>query len=114
MNGREINRMLPTDVGACCGTTRFGNGDKSPARHGGRYRPNASWWGCQRAPSWQLDALGPVGAPLTDNYIQPACVGGSSRGGPVRYAIVDGMNVRDSRVHSIHPGGRQPPAKSCW
>jgi hypothetical protein len=26
-------------------------------------------------------------------------------GGPLRYAIVDGMNARDSRVHNYPPGG---------
>jgi hypothetical protein len=43
-----------------------------------------------------------------------ACVGGIIQSsGPLRFAIVDGMNVRDSRVHNYPPYGTPHQAKSC-
>jgi putative SOS response-associated peptidase YedK len=33
--------------------------------------------------------------------------------GPLRYAIVDGMNVRDSRSHNYPPRGTLRPARNC-
>ena len=42
----------------------------------------------------------------------PSCVGGSSRAaGRFRYAIVDGMNVRDSRVHNYPPRWNAAPSQ---
>ena len=35
-----------------------------------------------------------------DHYIRPMCGRVIQSGGPLRYTIVDGMNVRDSRVHN--------------
>jgi len=32
-------------------------------------------------------------------------------GGPLRYAIVDGLNVRDSRVHSYPPRWNAAPSQ---
>jgi hypothetical protein len=32
-------------------------------------------------------------------------------GGPLRYAIVDGMNVRDSRVHNYPPRWNAAPSQ---
>ena len=37
---------------------------------------------------------------LTDDYIPSMCGRVIQSGDPLRYAIVDGMNVRDSRVHN--------------
>jgi putative SOS response-associated peptidase YedK len=34
-----------------------------------------------------------------DDYIRPMCGRVIQSSGPLRYAIVDGMNVRDNRVH---------------
>jgi hypothetical protein len=39
----------------------------------------------------------------TDNYISGMCGRVIQSSGPLRYAIVDGMNVRDSRVHNYPP-----------
>jgi hypothetical protein len=35
--------------------------------------------------------------------VRPMCGRVIQSSGPVRYAIVDGMNVRDSRVHNYPP-----------
>jgi hypothetical protein len=48
-----------------------------------------------------------------DDYMPPMCRRVIQSGGPVRYAIVDGMNVHDSRAHNIRRGGTRPPANSC-
>jgi hypothetical protein len=40
---------------------------------------------------------------LTDDYIQAMCGRVIQSSGPLRYAIVDGMNVRDSHVHNYPP-----------
>ena len=35
--------------------------------------------------------------------------------GPLRYAIVDGMNfLRDSRVHNYPPRWNAAPSRHCW
>ena len=36
-------------------------------------------------------------------YIRAMCGRVNQSSGPLRYAIVDGMNVRDSRVHNYPP-----------
>jgi SOS response associated peptidase (SRAP) len=41
--------------------------------------------------------------PLTDDYIPAMCGRVIQSSGPLPYAIVDGMNVRDSRVHKYPP-----------
>jgi len=33
--------------------------------------------------------------------------------GPLRYAIVDGVNVRDSRVHNYPPRWNAAPSQDC-
>jgi hypothetical protein len=38
-----------------------------------------------------------------DDYIRRMCGRVIQGSGPLRYAIVDGMNVRDSRVHNYSP-----------
>jgi hypothetical protein len=35
-------------------------------------------------------------------------------GGPLRYAIVDGMNARDGRVHDYPPRWNATPGQECW
>jgi putative SOS response-associated peptidase YedK len=40
---------------------------------------------------------------LTGDYIRVMCGRVIQSSGPLRYAIVDGMNVRDSRVHNYPP-----------
>ena len=40
---------------------------------------------------------------LTGDYIENMCGRVIQSSGPLRYAIVDGMNVRDSRVHNYPP-----------
>jgi hypothetical protein len=51
---------------------------------------------------------------LLDDYIPSMCGRVLQSSGPLRYAIVDGMNVRDSRVHNYPPrwneiGGLENP-----
>jgi putative SOS response-associated peptidase YedK len=41
-----------------------------------------------------------VGTPQKDEYTPPLCGRVIQSSEPLRYAIVDGMNVRDSRVHN--------------
>src|SRR5215831_13251945 len=48
---------------------------------------------------------------LTDDYIQAMCGRVIQSGGPLRYAIVDGMNVRDSRVHNYPPQWNGAPSQ---
>jgi hypothetical protein len=43
---------------------------------------------------------------LLDDYISGMCGRVIQSSGPLRYAIVDGMNVRDSRVHNYPPRRR--------
>src|SRR5205823_10706343 len=42
---------------------------------------------------------------LSDHYIRTMCGRVIQSSGPLRYSIVDGMNVRDSRVHNYPPRG---------
>jgi hypothetical protein len=49
----------------------------------------------------------------TDDYICGMCGMVIQSSGPLRYAIVDGMNVRDSRVHNYPPRWTPRPAKNC-
>ena len=48
---------------------------------------------------------------LTDDYIRAMCGRVIQSGGPLRYAIVDGMNVRDSRVHNYPPRWNAAPSQ---
>ena len=45
---------------------------------------------------------------LMDDYIRHMCGRVIQSSGPLRYAIVDGMNIRDSRVHNY-----PPPSMTC-
>jgi hypothetical protein len=51
---------------------------------------------------------------LIDDYIALMCGRIIQSSEPLRYAIVDGMNVRDSRVHNYPPAGMARRAKSYW
>jgi hypothetical protein len=46
---------------------------------------------------------------LTGDYMQAMCGRVIQSSGPLRYAIVDGMNVRDSRVHNYPPRWNAAP-----
>jgi hypothetical protein len=48
---------------------------------------------------------------LTDNYIPAMCGRVIQSSGPLRYAIVDGKNVRDSRVHNYPPRWNAAPSQ---
>jgi putative SOS response-associated peptidase YedK len=49
--------------------------------------------------------------PLTDDYIRAMCGRVIQSSGPLRYAIVDGMNVHDSRVHNYPPRWNAAPSQ---
>jgi putative SOS response-associated peptidase YedK len=46
-----------------------------------------------------------------DDYMPPMCGRVIQSSGPVRYAIVDGMNVRDSRLHNCPPRWNAAPSQ---
>ena len=48
---------------------------------------------------------------LIDDYIGAMCGRVIQSAGPLRYAIVDGMNVRDSRVHNYPPRWNAAPSQ---
>jgi putative SOS response-associated peptidase YedK len=48
---------------------------------------------------------------LTGDYIQNMCGRVIQSSGPLRYAIVDGMNVRDSRMHNYPPRWNGAPSQ---
>jgi hypothetical protein len=50
---------------------------------------------------------------LTGDYTRAMCGRVIQSSGPLRYAIVDGMNVRDSRVHNYPPRWNAAPARNC-
>ena len=52
-----------------------------------------------------------LGRVLMDDYIRTMCGRVIQSGGPLRYAIVDGMNVRDSRVHNYPPRWNAAPSQ---
>src|SRR5439155_6592514 len=59
----------------------------------------------------RLRIPGPMLAPtLSDHYIRTMCGRVIQSSGPLRYSIVDGMNVRDSRVHNYPPRWMQRPS----
>src|SRR5262249_57199910 len=65
--------------------------------------PRSGRAGCvQRAMGWHA---------LTDDYIQAMCGRVIQSSGPLRYAIVDGMNVRDSHVHNYPPRWNGAPSQ---
>jgi hypothetical protein len=47
---------------------------------------------------------------LLGDYISRMCGRIIQSSGPLRYAIVDGMNVRDSRVHNYPPRWNAAPS----
>ena len=47
---------------------------------------------------------------LSDHYIRTMCGRVIQSSGPLRYSIVDGMTVRDSRVLNYGRGGMQRPS----
>ena len=52
-----------------------------------------------------------LGRVLMDDYIGTMCGRVIQSSGPLRYAIVDGMNVRDSRVHNYPPRWNAAPSQ---
>ena len=48
------------------------------------------------------------------NHIPAMCGRVIQSSAPITYAIVDGMNVRDSRVHNYPLGGMARRARTCW
>jgi putative SOS response-associated peptidase YedK len=52
-----------------------------------------------------------VASPLGHRYIPRMCGRVIQSSGPLRYAIVDGMNVRDSRVHNYPPRWNAAPSQ---
>ena len=46
-----------------------------------------------------------------DDYMPPMCGRVIQSSGPLRYAFVDGMNVRDSRVHNYPPRWNAAPSQ---
>jgi SOS response associated peptidase (SRAP) len=48
---------------------------------------------------------------LSNHYIRTMCGRVIQSGGPLRYSIVDGMNVRDSRVHNYPPRWNAAPSQ---
>jgi hypothetical protein len=49
-----------------------------------------------------------------NHYIVIVCGRVIQSDGPLRYAIVDGMNVRDSREHNYPPRWNAARARSYW
>ena len=52
-----------------------------------------------------------VARALTLHYISRMCGKIIQSNGPLRYAIVDGMNLRDSRVHNYPPRWNAAPSQ---
>jgi putative SOS response-associated peptidase YedK len=48
---------------------------------------------------------------VAGHYIRPMCGRIIQSGGPLRYAIVDGLNVRDSRLHNYLPRWNGAPSQ---
>jgi len=53
----------------------------------------------------------PIAYKFAKDYIQTMCGRVIQSSGPLRYAIVDGMNVRDSRVHNYPPRWNAAPSQ---
>jgi len=53
----------------------------------------------------------PIAYKFAKDYIQAMCGRVIQSSGPLRYAIVDGMNVRDSRVHNYPPRWNAAPSQ---
>ena len=51
---------------------------------------------------------------LLRDYISGMCGRVIQSSGPLRYAIVDGMNVRDSRVHNYPSRWNAAPNRNSW
>src|SRR5262245_53478519 len=54
---------------------------------------------------------GALACRLSDDYIPGMCGRVIQSSGPLRYAFVDGMNVRDSRVHNYPPRWNAAPSQ---
>src|SRR5262245_62200247 len=84
---------------------RFGS---APPDWAGPYRCLRCLEGCEKVGSPLQTAREPdairramgLAPALLDDYIGTMCGRVIQSSGPLRYAIVDGMNVRDSRVHN--------------
>jgi hypothetical protein len=50
-------------------------------------------------------------AQLMGNYYLAPCAGGVIESSGIRYAIVDGINVRDSRLHNYSPRWNAVPSQ---
>jgi putative SOS response-associated peptidase YedK len=53
----------------------------------------------------------PIAYKFAKDYIQVMCGRVIQSSGPLRYALVDGMNVRDSRVHNYPPRWNAAPSQ---
>src|SRR5258708_2874724 len=62
-------------------------------------------------PSSHSRADVPLAATLSDHYIRTMCGRVIQSSGPLRYSIVDGTNVRDSRVHNYPPRWNAAPSQ---
>jgi hypothetical protein len=51
---------------------------------------------------------------IANNYILPMCGRVIQSSGPLRYAIVDGMNVPTAACTTIRRGGTARRARTCW
>jgi SOS response associated peptidase (SRAP) len=65
----------------------------------------------QNRPIGEMLRVDEVARALTLHYISPMCGRVIQSGGPLRYAIVDGLNVRDSRVHNYPPRWNAAPSQ---
>jgi len=63
------------------------------------------------APSERSSADAALALTLPRDYIRAMCGRVIQSGGPLRYAIVDGMNVRDSRMHNYPPRWNAAPSQ---
>src|SRR6266567_4915679 len=54
-----------------------------------------------------------AGINAAPHYIRAMCGRVIQSSGPLRYAIVDGVNVRDSRVHNYPPRWNAAPSQDC-
>jgi hypothetical protein len=49
-----------------------------------------------------------------DHHIKTMCGRVIQSSGPLRYAVLEGLDVRDSRVHNCPPRWNGRRAKTCW
>jgi hypothetical protein len=72
----------------------------------GTLLPRANPAACPQLAKADLHRLTRLASTLLGDYISGMCGRVIQSSGPLRYAIVDGMNVCDSRVHNYPPRRR--------